>query len=47
MIYYQYEINEDGVIIAIHSSKEQFSERQITLEQIKNVRLGKTLENEL
>lgn len=54
MKYYQYELGEviidevpKVVLIAIHSSNQPFEERQITLEQIKNVRLGKTTEQEL
>ncbi len=42
MVYYKYELNEDGVIIAIHSSETLFEENQITLGQAKQVKLGKT-----
>jgi hypothetical protein len=41
-IYYQYELNEEGVVIAIHSSDKPFNERQITLEQLKLIKVGKT-----
>lgn len=54
MKYYQYELGEviidevpKIVLVAIHSSNTQFNERSITLEQIKQVRLGKTTEQEL
>ena len=47
MVYYQYEANEDGVIIAIHSSKTPFEERQITIEQIKTIKVGKTKVSDL
>lgn len=47
MKYYQYELDGENKIIAIHSSNTQFNERSITLEQIKQVRLGKTTEAEL
>ena len=41
-LYYQYELNEEGIVIAIHSSKKPFSERQLTLEQLKLIKLGET-----
>lgn len=42
MIYYKYEANEQGVIIAIHSSSVPFEENAITLEQVKKIRVGRT-----
>jgi len=54
MKHYQYEIGEviinevpTNVLVAIHSSNQPFQERQITLEQIKRIRLGKTTELDL
>ena len=47
MIYYQYELNELGVIIAIHSSNTPFNERSITIENIKKIKLGRTTETQL
>jgi hypothetical protein len=41
-IYYQYELNEEGIVVVIHSSDKPFKERQITLEQLKLIKLGKT-----
>lgn len=46
-IYYQYEVNEQGVIVALHSSYTPFAERQLTAEQVKHIRVGKTKESEI
>lgn len=47
MKYYQYELNELGVIIAIHSSNTPFNEKQITIDKINKIRIGRTTEQEL
>lgn len=47
MIYYQYILDANNVIIGIQSSNEQFSTRQITLEKIKKIKVGRTIEQEL
>jgi hypothetical protein len=41
-IYYQYEENEQGVIVAIHSSHQPFGEREIPKELVGKVRCGRT-----
>jgi hypothetical protein len=46
-IYYQYELNEEGVIVAIHSSHQPFEEREIPKELINKVRCGKTTLEEI
>jgi len=46
MIYYKYEVNENGVIVAIHSSKEPFAEKQITIEQARLIKVGRTTEQQ-
>ena len=46
-IYYQYEENEEGVIVAIHSSHERFKERELPKELIGKVRCGKTTVEEI
>jgi len=47
MIYYKYETNEQGVIVGIHSSKEPFAEKSITIEQVRKIRIGRTTEQQL
>ena len=46
-IHYQYEVNEEGVIVAIHSSHKPFGEREIPKELINKVRCGKTTLEEI
>jgi len=46
-IYYQYEENEEGVIVAIHSSHEPFNERELPKELVGKVRCGKTTVGEI
>ena len=46
-IHYQYEVNEEGVIVAIHSSHQPFGEREIPKELINKVRCGKTTLEEI
>lgn len=46
-IYYQYEENEEGVIVVIHSSHEPFGEREIPKEIINKIRCGRTTVDEL
>jgi hypothetical protein len=40
-IYYQYELNEEGLVIAIHSSDKPFKERQIPQDKVHLIKLGK------
>ena len=47
MIYYQYEINEEGIIVGIQSGDEPFEERNISLEKIQTIIFGVTTEEEL
>jgi hypothetical protein len=46
-IYYQYEANEEGVIIVINSSSQPFAQRQIPKEKVKSIRVGKTKVSEI
>jgi len=46
MIYYKYEVDSNGVIITIHSPINPTAERQITLEQVKKIKLGITTEQQ-
>jgi hypothetical protein len=47
MIYYKYETNANGVIIAIHSSNVPFNEKMISIENINKIKVGRTTEQEL
>jgi hypothetical protein len=46
-IYYQYEENEQGIIVAIHSSHQPFGERELPKELVGKVRCGKTTVEEI
>jgi hypothetical protein len=46
-IYYQYEADNKGIIVTIHSSHQPFGEREIPKEIINKVRCGKTTVEEL
>lgn len=47
MIYYQYEINEQGVIIGIQSSNLPFTERSVSALKVLKIKVGKTKESDL
>lgn len=41
-VYYQVVLSEDGIIVGLNSSDKPFSERQVTTEQVKLIKFGKT-----
>lgn len=47
IIYYKYEVNNEDVIVAIHSSNLPFNENQISQEIVFKIVLGKTTVQEL
>lgn len=47
MIYYQYEINEQGVIVGIQSSDLPFTERSVLPSKVLKIKIGKTKESDL
>lgn len=42
MLYYQYVLNQEGIIIQINSSQTPFESKSITVQQALKVKLGKT-----
>jgi len=42
MLYYQYVLNQEGIIIQINSSQTPFESNSITVQQALKVKLGKT-----
>lgn len=42
MIYYQYELDENGIIIAIHSSTSPFESNQLDVALLELITFGKT-----